>query len=596
MSTVVEKLEAFRTQMAALGLSAYIIPSTDPHQSEDVADRWRVREWLSGFTGSAGTLVVTPTFAGLWTDSRYFIQAARQLEGSSIELMKLSVPHTTEYIDWLLEQLPEGAIVGFDGGVVSLQQANLLQQKLGAKGIELEPRYDLAKSIWTDRSPAPASPIVEHPDSFAGETRASKLQRLRAFIKEKDLDYLLLTALDEIAWLLNIRASDISYSPVCVSFLLVGMDSASWFCGENRMNDALAAKLDSEHIHIRPYTEVRTLLESLPATARVGVHPETISLKLYGGIQQAEAIKINSPVIHWKASKNATEIRHLNEAMRRDGVALLRLRRWLDAALAKGEVTEVDVANRLAAFRARHGYYRGESFAAIVGYGPNGAIVHYKPEAGSCATLAPRGLLLVDSGGQYLDGTTDITRTFSLGENSSEERLHFTLVLQGHIALARARFPRGTSGAQLDALARQPLWQARLNYGHGTGHGVGFFLNVHEGPQSLSPNVASPKARSPILPGMVISNEPGYYREGQYGIRTENLLLCVSDGSNEHGEWLRFETLTLFPIDRSLLVPSLLSREEIDWINNYHLQVLRELAPLLDEEERTWLRAACAAV
>ncbi len=583
--------------MAEHGLTAYFIPSADPHQSEYPADRWQSRAWLSGFTGSAGILIVTADFAGLWTDSRYFLQAESQLRGSGIELMKLKVPHTPEYVEWMQEKLPAGSVLGLDGGIVSLTQANMLQQRLEPCGIDLEPRFDLIREIWTDRPLAPATAITEHPEKFTGESRVEKLRRIRSVLRQKGLSYYLFVALDDIAWTLNIRATDVPYNPVAVSFLVVGEeDEAHWFVGPDRVPDALAAQLEKDNVQLYPYTEIRQFLLGLPAGTRVGVDPATISLRSYSHLEEAEPVRLPSPVAPWKATKNGIEIQHLRQAMRRDGVALLRLRRWLDEELAYRTVTEVEVAERLAAFRAEQEHYRGESFGAIVGYKGNGAIPHYKPEPNTCAAIRPEGILLIDSGGQYLDGTTDITRTFALSEPTLEQKLHFTLVLKGHIELARARFPRGTTGVQLDTLARLPLWRAGLNYGHGTGHGVGFFLNVHEGPQSISPNPATLKSRTPFASGMVTSNEPAYYRAGHYGIRIENLILCLADGRNDEGQWFRFETLTLFPIDHRLIRPELLTREEIDWLNNYHERVERELTPLLRPEERDWLHEECRPV
>lgn len=595
MNQFARRISELRAAMKERGLHAYIVPSSDPHQSEYVAERWQARQWLSGFTGSAGTLIVTADFAGLWTDSRYFLQGESQLEGSGIELMKLKVPHTPEYLEWLAENLPQGGLLGFDGQVVALQQVGMWRRHLQGREVELEPRYDLISEIWTDRPPPPASEVSDFPEEMAGESRIARLDKLRKWMDQEGLDRYLLVALDEIAWLLNIRASDVDFNPVCVSYLLVDRKEAHWFCGPDRVPEELTRKLNGARIFLHSYHQLKNHLGELSAETTLGLDPATTSVRVHAAAGNCEVIRLASPVGAWKGRKNATELKHLRQVMRRDGVALLRLWRWLEEALERGETpTEAEVADRLNEMRARDDRYRGPSFSSIVGYRANGAIVHYRPEHGSSAPIHPEGLLLIDSGGQYTDGTTDITRTFSLGKPTTDEQLHFTLVLKGHIALDRARFPAGTTGVQLDTLARAPLWRAHLDYGHGTGHGIGFFLNVHEGPQGIAASPRSAKTQTPIVPGMVTSNEPGYYPAGRYGIRIENLILAKTDGHNEFGPWLCFETLTLFPIDRRLIAVHLLRPEELDWLNAYHEKVERELSPLLDKAEKAWLRQACA--
>jgi Xaa-Pro aminopeptidase len=587
------KLRALRQAMREHFIDAYIVFSTDPHQSEYLAPHWQHRAWLSGFDGSAGTLIVTADYAGLWTDSRYFIQAERQLRGSGIELQKLKVPHTPEYEGWLREHLAPGSTVGFDGSVVSHRTAQRLERALGARQIDLESGFDLVGDSWPDRPPRPAEPVYELPVAFAGESREDKLARIRAFLAAEELDYYLLIALDDIAWTLNLRGSDVDYNPVALSYLLVGREKTFWFGASAQLTATAAAGLRAAEVTVHDYDALVSTLENLPAGRRIGVDPAQVCVDLRAVCDDwHEVVHTASPVRDWKGRKNATEIDHWRAAMRRDGVALLRLYRWLRTELEQGPVSEVAVAEQLARFRGEQEHYQGESFAAIVGYAGNGAIVHYRATPEHCALIRPEGILLLDSGGQYLDGTTDITRTFALGEPTAEQRRHFTLVLQGHIDLALARFPAGTSGAQLDILARNPLWRAGLNYGHGTGHGVGFFLNVHEGPQSISPNPRSAGAQRAFESGMVTSNEPGYYREGEYGIRIENLVLCVEDP--EQKDWLRFENLTLFPIDRTLIDPALLTPPQLAYLDDYHAWVQEELSPLLEPAERAWLAAACA--
>ncbi len=575
-------------------LTAFLLPSTDPHQSEYVSARYEGRAWISGFTGSAGTLVVTQHFAGLWTDSRYFIQANAQLSGTGISMQKLRVPHSPEYIQWMQEQLPQGARVGFDDGVMSVRQVRRLEDALG-ENRQLVPTNDILDQIWSDRPPLPQSTTVNFSTSYAGRPRSEKLQEVVDHLKTNDLDAHLLVALDDIAWVLNIRANDVPFTPVCISYLLIHRSGrVDWCCDPDRLVPELRSDLEQAGIRLHPYATAADLLRALPPDYLLGVDYEQVSKALYDAVDRADVVHHTSPVAAWKSVKNDTEIRHLQTAMRKDGVALLRLRWWLDEQLAKGKApSEYLLAQRLAELRSEQSLYQGESFPAIVGYGANGAIVHYKPELATSAEIRPSGLLLLDSGGQYLDGTTDCTRTYALSTPTDLQRRHFTLVLRGHINLARARFPKGTTGVQLDTLARQPLWQEGLNYGHGTGHGVGFFLNVHEGPHGISPNAQAKSTRRPFEAGTITSNEPGLYLEGQYGIRIENLILCVPD---EQEDWLRFETLTLLPIDRQLIEPALLQRAEIDWLNAYHKRVFQELSPLLEPEEREMLKAACREV
>ena len=594
MSQIPERLRALRKAMVQHQISAYLVPSSDPHQSEYVAPRWETRAWLSGFDGSAGTLVVTHEEAGIWTDSRYFIQAEAQLAGTGVSLQKQRIPHAPEHVAWLAQHLKSGQRLGFDGRVVSLSQARLLKRKLTPKGIQLEASHDLAEMVWSDRPALPSSTIFDFGLQYAGAPREDKMARVREWLAQNELDAVVLTALDDIAWTLNIRASDVDYNPVCLSYLIIGKTTAQWFVGKERVGEELASAMSQAGVQLAAYDAIDDALRQFPASQRLAIDPAGLSFYHFELLAGKDLAEHGSPITAMKAVKNETEIAHYRQVMRKDGVALLRLFRWLEQELQNRGVTEVEVAERLAQFRAQQPGYQGESFGAIVGYKGNGAIVHYRAMPDTCATLRQEGILLLDSGGQYLDGTTDITRTVALGPVTDDQRRHFTLVLKGMIALARAKFPRGTGGAQLDTLARQYLWQDGLNYGHGTGHGVGFFLNVHEGPQGFATSAVTSRGRTAFEPGMVTSNEPGFYRTDHYGIRIENLILCVANETTDYGEFLRFEDLTLFPIDQRLIDKKLLNQEEKDWLNDYHQQVWEQLSPLLDnDDEVNWLRKQC---
>ena len=592
MHTVNQRLAALRAAMRSAGLSAYLVPSSDPHQSEYVADHYQSRAWLSGFDGSAGLLVVTADHAGLWTDSRYFLQAEQQLADSAFELHRLRVPHTPEYRQWLVDHLQEGDTLGLDGRLLSGTQLNALRELLAPKGITLRTDVDLLAEVWTDRPALPTAPVFALSDEVTGMDRRTKLRLLRHHAAG---DAYLLSTLDDIAWALNLRGSDVDFNPVFYAYLLIGPERSTLLIQPEKVSAGLHQELAADGIDVLPYTDVVPTLDALPQTTAVYYHAGSLNAALIERLAERPTRTGPNEARRLKGIKNNTELRHLKMAMRKDGVALTKLFRWLEARLNVDEpITEADVATHLDGLRRAQGDYYGESFPAIVGYGANGAIIHYRPHPDTAATLRPEGLLLLDSGGQYLQGTTDITRTVALGPVSEEQRLHFTLVLRGHIALARARFPQGTTGVQLDTLARLPLWQHGLNYGHGTGHGVGFFLNVHEGPQGISPNPRSKAAQTPLEPGMLTSNEPGYYRDGAYGIRTENLILCTDVDYAGDTQFLRHETLTLFPIDRRCILVDRLSAEERTWLDDYHVRVAESLLPHLDADEQAWLRAACA--
>ncbi|TXF88312.1 aminopeptidase P family protein [Neolewinella aurantiaca] len=595
LMTTTEKLAALRRAMLEAQIDAYIIPSTDPHQSEYPAPRWASREWVSGFTGSAGTLVVTLHEAKLWTDSRYFLQANTQLEGTGIELMKSRQPDSVSIENWLGATLMDGQTVGTDGRVTSLRASRAMRRKLEKLDLKFTLDEDLIRNIWSDRPPVPGRPVFEHTPDYTGESWQARLQRFQQWMGERNLDYFVVSALDEVAWLLNIRGSDIDFNPLCVAYLVIGSKGdhaifATARPGFSTWTEGLPA---GQKLTVHSYDKVSSYLRRLNAlNADIGIDPGTISARLAMHAGADSTTEYTSPVPGWKAIKNEVSLGHLRTTMAHDAVALLRLRRWLGEVVPEG-ITEAEVARKLTALRATYPSYVTDSFPAIVGYAGNGAIVHYRaPEKGS-AKLEAEGLLLIDSGGQYHTGTTDITRTFALGETTEEMRKAFTLVLMGHIDLAVAKFPTGTTGVQLDVLARGPLWRNQMNYGHGTGHGVGFFLNVHEGPAGILTNPKSPSGQKKLEPGMVLSNEPGYYKDGEFGIRTENLVV-IREASQEG--WLEFETITLFPIDRSLIEQGMLLRYHVDWINDYHKMVLERVSPLVEGEELDWLLESCKAL
>lgn len=589
--TVSEKTVLLRQQMFAHQLDAYLVPSSDPHQSEYLSAHWQSRAWLSGFSGSAGTLVVLAEEAGLWTDSRYFIQAEQELAGSGIALHQQLVPHAPEHIGWLRDRLMPGARIGLDGRLFSVQQARYLEKQFYPKNIQLDYTLDLVAPIWADRPPLPEDPVYEHDITFAGQSRKEKLESIRQALVHPS-DTLLCSALDDIAWALNLRGSDIDCNPLFMAYLLISPAQATLYLSPEKISASLKSTLEADQILLRPYEAIWSDVEHLDGNTHLCLDPSHTSIALYSRLDPQRIREIPSPIQHLKAIKNPTEIRHIRECMRKDGVALLHLFCWLESSLDKQHrITEYDVAQRLAAFRAEQPRYKGESFPAIVGYGANGAIVHYRPQEKNAAPIHPEGLLLLDSGGQYLDGTTDITRTIALGTPNEEQKRAYTLVLKGHIALASARFPEGTVGMQLDTLARLPLWMDGLAYGHGTGHGVGFFLSVHEGPNGFAASPATSRGATPFRPGMLTSNEPGYYPAGKYGIRIENLLLCVE--SQGYPGFLQFETVSLFPIDTTLIDIRLLHPEELRWLNDYHQKVFDGLAPLLGADEVVWLKAKC---
>lgn len=588
-STINERISALRAHIAKEDIQAFIIPSTDPHLSEYVAPHWQSREWISGFTGSAGTVVVTAQEAGLWTDSRYFLQAARQIEGTGITLFKEMLPETPSIPTFLSSQLKEGDTVGIDGKMFSASEVQHLQRELEKSGIRVKSIADPMQLLWSDRPAMPLAPAFVYDTRYAGRSFTEKLSTIRKEMGKAGAEALLLSALDEIAWLLNIRGNDVHCNPVVVSYLLIGEYEVHYFIQPQKVTSELASYFNANGISVHAYEEIEDYLNNFNAKS-ILVNPAKTNYAIHSAIHPGcRIISGASPVTLLKAIRNEQEITGIHAAMQRDGVALVKFLKWLEEAVPTGRETEISVDRKLHAFRAAQPLYMGESFDTIAGYKEHGAIVHYEATPETDVTLKPEGFLLLDSGAQYLDGTTDITRTIALGNLTEEEKTDYTLILKGHIALAMAVFPEGTRGAQLDALARMPIWKQHMNYLHGTGHGVGHFLNVHEGPQSIRMN-ENPVA---LQPGMVTSNEPGVYKAGSHGIRTENLLLTVPAGEGMFGNYLKFETITLCPICQKGIIKELLTTEEIEWLNEYHRTVYEKLAPDLNNEEREWLKEAC---
>ena len=587
-----ERISDLRATFDKEGIAAFIIPSTDAHLSEYVAPHWKAREWISGFTGSAGTVVVTRDKAGLWTDSRYFLQAAQQLEGTGIELYKEMLPETPGIPAFLSATLKPGDAVGVDGQVFSVDEVLQLEKQLHKNGMSTKSIPDPMSLIWTDRPTIPEGPAFVYDLKYAGKACREKLDALRLKMKEKDAEALLISSLDEIAWTLNIRGNDVHCNPVVVSYLIVEEHDAHFFIEPQKVTEEVAKHLEEAGVSIHNYKDTEQFLNNIKAQ-NILLNPARTNYAVYSAIRpDCRIIVGDSPVTLLKAIRNDREIAGIHAAMQRDGVALVKFLKWLEEAVPAGNETEISVDRKLHEFRAAQPLYMGESFDTIAGYREHGAIVHYEATPETDIPLKPEGFLLLDSGAQYLDGTTDITRTIALGELTEEEKTDYTLILKGHIDLAMAVFPEGTRGAQLDALARMPIWQHHMNFLHGTGHGVGHFLNVHEGPQSIRMN------ENPVIlrPGMVTSNEPGVYKAGSHGIRTENLVLTVKDGEGMFGDYLKFETITLCPICKKGIIKEMLTTEETEWLDNYHQHVYEKLSPSLNEEEREWLKEACSKI
>lgn len=591
--THVEKLAAIRGLMAQQRIDAYIIPSADPHISEYLPARYQCIAWTSGFTGSAGTLVITADFAGLWTDSRYFVQATEQLAGSGIELVRLRAQGASEYADWLAERLAPGSTVAFDGNLAAVLVAKTVSEKLSPLGIAIRGDVDLLGALWPDRPLLPTAPAYLLDVAFTGEPTDAKLERLRQEMKRQHVQAHFISSLDDIAWLFNIRGNDVDCNPVVLGFALVTATSATLFIEGSKLSAADQQVLMDQGVTLAGYEEAYSALSALPVGSRLLLDPKRTCFAIYqqpaAGVSIIEQV---NPTTSFKAVKNSVEIAHTRDTMIKDGIALTRFFKWLEESIEKEHLTERSIAEKLLDFRQAQDGFVGESFDTIAGYRAHGALPHYKATTASDSILKAEGLLLLDSGGQYRTGTTDITRVISLGNPTETEKADYTLVLKGMIEGSTAIFPSGSRGYQIDAITRKPLWDTLRNYGHGTGHGVGFFLNVHEGPHVFNPS----NVDVAIEPGMITSIEPGLYREGLYGIRIENLVLSVGHDDSEFGSFMAFETLTLCYIETSLIEISLLERTHIDWINSYHTMVYERLASHLNGDERRWLAGKTAAI
>ena len=588
--TINERVGRLRSWMKENGFTAFVFPSSDPHNSEYVADHWKSREWISGFSGSAGTAVVTLEHAALWTDSRYFIAAEKELNGTGFQLMKLRVEGTPSVSEWLASELStyEKAVVGLDGNVNSFAEVAAMEQELATKGnITVRTDADPMAELWTDRPVIPDNMVSLHPLEYSGESTSSKISRVRKYLSECGADGLLVTALDEIAWVLNLRGSDVHCNPVFVSYLLISPEKVTLYINNVKLSAEVNAYLASEKIDVEAYEAVVEGLRSYMGKSLL-VDMSSTNYSLATAVPFEKVCSGVSPIVSMKAVKNKVEQDGFRAAMLRDGVAVVKFLAWLKSAVEAGGQTEISLDERLTALRAEQPKFKGISFDTIVGYEAHGAIVHYEATPETDIPIQPHGLVLIDSGAQYLDGTTDITRTIALGELTEEQRRVYTLVLKGHIQLDMCRFPAGACGSQIDALARAPMWREGYNYMHGTGHGVGSYLNVHEGPHQIRMEWRP----APLQAGMTVTNEPGIYLEGKFGVRIENTLLIVPAESTAFGDFLKFETLTLAPIDTAPIVLEMLSTEEREWLNNYHHRVYESLSPYLEGNEKEWLRKA----
>lgn len=580
-----KRIGELRRFMEEKGLHAFIIPSTDSHLSEYPASHWASREWISGFTGSAGTIVVTREKSGLWTDSRYFLQATSELDGTEIELFKEGLPQTPSIEEWLTTQLGEGENVGIDGNVYAAKEAFSLIHKLNIKNLHVISDYDPFNAIWQDRPEIPKNPIFVLPEKYTGESASSKIARICDSVEKQGAKSLLVASLDTIAWIFNIRGNDVKCNPVAVSYAYVSRKETVLFIDSQKLTKEIADYLKSEGVVIAEYGKVFDYVSKIDTA--VCLDGNKITFRLYNTIpSENRIIDIPSPADLMKSIKNEVEIEGFCNAMQRDGVALVKFLMWLEKAVPEGNVTEIDIPKKLVEYRSQQQNFVGESFDTISGYGPNGAIVHYHVSQESSLAVKTEGFLLIDSGAQYFDGTTDITRTVAVGHLTDQMKKDYTMVLKGHINIATAIYPQGTRGSQIDILARKALWDNGLNYLHGTGHGIGHFLNVHEGPQNIRMN----ENPTTLQIGMVTSNEPGLYRAGKYGIRIENLIVTQHETTTEFGNFYSFKTLTLCPIDTTPIVKEMLTDKEITWFNEYHKFVYDRLASLLNEEEKQWLK------
>lgn len=594
-TNIPERIAALREAMKQHKIDAYIIPTFDPHMSEYPADCWKYREWISGFTGSAGTVIITADKAGLWTDSRYFLQASTQLEGTGIELFKMMLPETPTIPEFLTHELKEGQTVGLNGETYSLADARSLEKALAEKEIKLNTNASLIDPIWKERPAIPEAPMFEMPVELSGKSTEDKLIDINKMLHKAGADCTILSALDEVAWTFNIRGTDVAYNPVVISYAFVSEKESVLFVNPKKIPAEIAEHLKKEGVTLADYGMLATFLSRLPERTRVFIDSKRTNVAIYNALPKSSIlIEGTSPANHLKSIKNETEIKGFRNAVLKDGIAMTKFYSWLEKMLKAGEkVTELSAAAKLTALRSEQPQYVMDSFASISSYGPHGAVVHYSPTPETDTELKTDSLYLLDSGAQYLDGTTDITRTIALCDEPSEQmKKDFTRALKGTIGIAKCKFPAGIRGCLIDAFARKALWDAGINYLHGTCHGIGHCLNVHEGPQSIR------MEENPVIlePGMVMSDEPAIYRPGEYGIRTENMILIREDSETEFGKFLGFETLTLCYIDTKLVIPSMLSVREHAWLNKYHQMVYDLVSPHLTEEEKAWLKEKTAEI
>jgi Xaa-Pro aminopeptidase len=593
------RLAQLRAAMSRQGIDAFVVPSADPHLSEYLPGRWKGREWLSGFTGSVGTFIATADFAGVWTDGRYWTQAETELAASGIALMKIPSGASLLHIDWLAANMGPGQTVAVDARVLGLATARLLAEALAARGVTLRTNVDLLDEIWSDRPGLPLDPVFEHGAPFATTTRAAKLADTRAAMEKLGAQQHFISTLDDVAWLFNLRGADVSFNPVFLAHALVGPEHATLFVADGKVPAELRERLLEDQVRLAPYAEAEAALAALRAGSTLLVDPRRITSGMRAAVPEGvRVIEAVNPTTFAKSRKLEAEAQHVRATMEQDGAALCEFFAWLEQQLLdarRAPLTEVAIDEHITAARARRPGFISPSFGTIAGFNANGAIMHYRASESTCAVIEGDGLLLIDSGGQYLGGTTDITRVIPVGTPSGAQKRDFTLVLKGLIALSAARFPRGIRSPMLDALARAPIWAAGIDYGHGTGHGVGYFLNVHEGPQSISPSTP-PEPHTAMEPGMITSIEPGIYRPGRWGIRIENLVLNRTAQTTEFGEYLDFETLTLCPIDTRCLDASLLRPDEVRWLNDYHASVRARLAPHVEGAARDWLELRTRAI
>ena len=589
--TVNQRIEALREVMKREHLAAFIFPSTDPHQGEYVPDHWKGREFISGFNGSAGTAVVTMTSAALWTDSRYFIAAEELLRGTEFQLMKLKMPGTPTIAEWIGKECAAGAEVALDGWCSSVNAVKELIADLRQQGgITLRTNLDPLAQIWTDRPVIPEHVVEIFPLQYAGESCHEKIARIRQALRQKHADGMLMSALDDIAWTLNLRGTDVHCNPVFVAYLLISSKDVTLYINKVKLTPEVETYLKAEGVGVAPYEAVAKGLKDY-FEYNILLDPDEVNYTLYKQVTR-EIVEVESPVKRMKTVKNATEIEGFKSAMLKDGIAMVKFLSWLKPAVEAGGQTEISIDKKLISLRAEQPLYRDISFDTIAGYQAHGAIVHYEATPETDIPLKPEGFLLLDSGAQYLDGTTDITRTIALGPLTEEQKRIYTLVLKGHIQIELCKFPSGASGTQIDILAREAMWREGLNYLHGTGHGVGTYLNVHEGPHQFRMEWKP----APLVAGMTITDEPGIYLEGKFGVRVENTLLITPYKETQFGEFLQFESLTLCPIDTTPIVKEMLLDEEIAWLNQYHQQVFDSLSPHLNKEEAVWLKQACQPI